>query len=161
MAKRQFILETIKKVFQKYCFQPLETPAMEDLTTLMGMYGNEGDQLLFRILESGEFVERNEYFPVLRSKFSSLTQDFFDNVNNRVGLNRNIDIQPIVMDAINDFPVEGTSVEPSVINLFKEFVINDIPEVSLRIKDWLTNTNSSPDVFERFQTFFLSRNKNI
>jgi len=50
MAKRQFILENIKKVFQKYGFQPLETPAMENLTTLTGKYGEEGDQLLFKIL---------------------------------------------------------------------------------------------------------------
>src|SRR5258708_34992775 len=57
MAKRQFILETIKKVFQKYCFQPLETPAMEDLTTLTGKYGDEGDKLLFRILNSGDFLK--------------------------------------------------------------------------------------------------------
>ncbi len=57
MAKRQFILDTIKKVFQKYCFQPLETPAMEDLSTLTGKYGNEGDQLLFKILNSGDFLK--------------------------------------------------------------------------------------------------------
>ena len=48
MAKRQFIIENIKKVFQKYGFQPLETPAMENLTTLTGKYGEEGDQLLFK-----------------------------------------------------------------------------------------------------------------
>ena len=41
MAKRQFILENIKKVFQKYGFQPLETPAMENLTTLTGKYGDK------------------------------------------------------------------------------------------------------------------------
>ena len=57
MAKRQFILDVIRKVFQKYCFQPLETPAMEDLSTLTGKYGNEGDQLLFRILNSGDFLK--------------------------------------------------------------------------------------------------------
>ena len=60
MAKRQFILDTIRKVFQKYCFQPLETPAMEDLSTLTGKYGNEGDQLLFKILNSGDFLKEVE-----------------------------------------------------------------------------------------------------
>ena len=58
MAKRQFILENIKKVFQKYGFQPLETPAMENLTTLTGKYGEEGDQLLFKVLDSGQFYEK-------------------------------------------------------------------------------------------------------
>jgi histidyl-tRNA synthetase len=57
MAKRQFILENIKKVFQKFGFQPLETPAMENLSTLTGKYGDEGDQLLFRILNSGDYLK--------------------------------------------------------------------------------------------------------
>jgi len=57
MAKRQFILETIKKVFQKFGFQPLETPAMENLSTLTGKYGDEGDQLLFKILDNGDFLK--------------------------------------------------------------------------------------------------------
>lgn len=57
MAKRQFILENIKQVFQKYGFQQLETPAMENLSTLTGKYGDEGDQLLFKILNSGDFLK--------------------------------------------------------------------------------------------------------
>src|ERR1700752_1971847 len=58
MAKRQFILNTIRKVFETYGFQPLETPAMENLSTLQGKYGEEGDQLLFKILNSGDFLEK-------------------------------------------------------------------------------------------------------
>src|SRR3954466_11568189 len=57
MAKRQFIIDSIKKVFQGFGFQPLETPAMENLTTLTGKYGEEGDQLLFKILTSGDFLK--------------------------------------------------------------------------------------------------------
>lgn len=57
MAKRQFILSTIKSVFQTFGFQPLETPAMENLSTLTGKYGEEGDQLLFKILNSGDFLK--------------------------------------------------------------------------------------------------------
>src|SRR5688572_32031697 len=57
MAKRQFILNTIRAVFQRFGFQPLETPAMENLTTLTGKYGDEGDQLLFKILNSGDFLK--------------------------------------------------------------------------------------------------------
>ncbi len=60
MAKRQFILEAIKKVFQKFGFQPLETPAMENLSTLTGKYGDEGDQLLFKILNSGDYLKNVE-----------------------------------------------------------------------------------------------------
>jgi histidyl-tRNA synthetase len=57
MAKRQFIFDHIRKVFQKYGFQPLETPSMENLSTLTGKYGEEGDQLLFKILNSGDFLK--------------------------------------------------------------------------------------------------------
>ncbi len=57
MARRQFIFNNIRDVFQRYGFQPLETPAMENLSTLTGKYGEEGDQLLFKILNSGDFLK--------------------------------------------------------------------------------------------------------
>ena len=57
MAKRLFLIETIKGVFKKFSFLPLETPAMENLSTLTGKYGEEGDQLLFKILNSGDFLK--------------------------------------------------------------------------------------------------------
>jgi len=56
MIRRKTILSTIEKVFQKYAYLPLETPAMENMSTLTGKYGEEGDQLLFRILDSGDFL---------------------------------------------------------------------------------------------------------
>lgn len=57
MAKRQFIIDSAKLVFQQFGFLPLETPAMENLSTLLGKYGDEGDALLFRILNSGDFLQ--------------------------------------------------------------------------------------------------------
>ena len=54
MARRNYIFDTIKSVFRLYGFQQIETPAMENLSTLMGKYGEEGDKLLFRIQNSGE-----------------------------------------------------------------------------------------------------------
>ena len=56
MLKRNYIFDTIKGVFQLYGFQPIETPAMENLSTLMGKYGEEGDKLLFKILNSGDYL---------------------------------------------------------------------------------------------------------
>lgn len=53
LRKRQFIINTIKTVFELYGFEPLETPAMENLETLMGKYGDEGDKLIFKILNNG------------------------------------------------------------------------------------------------------------
>jgi histidyl-tRNA synthetase len=60
MIKRNFILSTIKAVFEKYGFQPIETPTMENLSVLTGKYGNEGDQLIFKILNSGDFLSKTE-----------------------------------------------------------------------------------------------------
>lgn len=56
MAKRNYIFDTIKSVYALYGFQQIETPAMENLSTLMGKYGEEGDKLLFKILNSGNFL---------------------------------------------------------------------------------------------------------
>ena len=58
MAKRNYIFNTIKSVFALYGFQQIETPAMETLGTLMGKYGEEGDKLLFKILNSGDYLKK-------------------------------------------------------------------------------------------------------
>ena len=58
MAKRNYIFDTIKQVYQLYGFQQIETPAMETLGTLMGKYGEEGDKLLFKVLNSGDFLQK-------------------------------------------------------------------------------------------------------
>ena len=81
VRKRQYILNTIKSVFELYGFQPLETPAMENLDTLMGKYGEEGDKLIFRILNNGldnpakEQQAREEFEKILGGKNSqSITE---------------------------------------------------------------------------------------
>ena len=56
MMRRTYIFETIKSVFRTYGFAPLETPSMENLSTLLGKYGDEGDKLLFKILNSGDYA---------------------------------------------------------------------------------------------------------
>ena len=61
VVKRNYIFDTIKDVFRLYGFQPIETPAMENLSTLMGKYGEEGDKLLFRILDSGQKAGIRKY----------------------------------------------------------------------------------------------------
>lgn len=57
MAKRNYIFDTIREVFKLYGFRQIETPAMENLSTLMGKYGEEGDKLLFKILNSGDYLK--------------------------------------------------------------------------------------------------------
>ena len=58
MGKRNYIFNTIKKVYSLYGFQQIETPAMENLSTLMGKYGDEGDKLLFKVLNSGDYLKK-------------------------------------------------------------------------------------------------------
>ena len=58
MAKRNYIFDTIKEVYALYGFQQIETPAMETLQTLMGKYGEEGDKLLFKVLNSGDYISK-------------------------------------------------------------------------------------------------------
>ena len=58
MAKRNYIFDTIRGVYALYGFQQIETPAMETLQTLLGKYGEEGDKLLFKILNSGDYLSK-------------------------------------------------------------------------------------------------------
>jgi len=74
MQKREYIFDNIKQVFKLYGYQQIETPAMENLTTLLGKYGEEGDKLLFRILNSGDFlsdVTDEEFLSKAKGKISS------------------------------------------------------------------------------------------
>lgn len=57
MSRRNYIFDTIRTVFRRYGYEPLETPTMENLSTLMGKYGDEGDKLLFKVLNSGDFTK--------------------------------------------------------------------------------------------------------
>lgn len=74
MAKRNFILNTIRCVFEKYGYQPLETPSMENLSVLMGKYGDEGDQLLFKILNSGDYLKKVNNDDLEKGSIKTLTK---------------------------------------------------------------------------------------
>src|ERR1700753_1764830 len=78
MAKRNYIFDTIKSVFRKYGYQQIETPAMENLSTLMGKYGDEGDKLIFKILNSGDFFSSSKTFKYLDENqfLASLSETF-------------------------------------------------------------------------------------
>ena len=73
MAKRNYIFNTIREVYALYGFQQIETPAMETLQTLMGKYGEEGDKLLFKVLNSGDFLQKfsDEEISNLKSQTSN------------------------------------------------------------------------------------------
>src|SRR6266536_813707 len=70
VRKRNYIFETIRNVFEVYGFQPLETPAMENLETLLGKYGEEGNKLIFKILNNG--LENPEKQEKARKEFEKI-----------------------------------------------------------------------------------------
>ncbi|MCD8292043.1 MAG: histidine--tRNA ligase [Prevotella sp.] len=65
MSKRNYIFNTIRSVFELYGFRQIETPAMETLQTLLGKYGEEGDKLLFKVLNSGDFLQKIDEYELL------------------------------------------------------------------------------------------------
>src|SRR3989339_2104320 len=71
MAKREYIFNTIRSTFKLYGYSPIETPAMENLTSLLGKYGEEGDRLLFKVLNSGDAFAGVE--PSMLSNSNSLS----------------------------------------------------------------------------------------
>ncbi|AFD09217.1 histidyl-tRNA synthetase [Solitalea canadensis DSM 3403] len=75
VARRTYIFDTIKRVFQKYGYQPIETPVMENLSTLTGKYGEEGDQLIFKVLNSGDFLSKVDAQKLEAKNSKSVTFD--------------------------------------------------------------------------------------
>jgi histidyl-tRNA synthetase len=117
MAKRNFIFDTIKKVFQTFGFQPLETPAMENLSVLMGKYGEEGDQLLFKILNSGLHDKKEEEKTTLKSAFAKvLSQPFTSELITERGLKYDLTVpfaRYVVMNRNEiTFPFKRYQIQP-------------------------------------------------
>src|ERR1700712_5769361 len=82
MAKRNFIFDTIKSVFRKYGYQQIETPSMENLSTLTGKYGDEGDKLMFKILDSGDYISNvKDQFDVLEPIFKKVIESAYNAAN--------------------------------------------------------------------------------
>src|ERR1700743_2495626 len=73
MAKRNFIFDTIKCVFRKYGYQQIETPTMENLSTLTGKYGDEGDKLIFKVLNSGDYLAKADEASLTARNSNALT----------------------------------------------------------------------------------------
>src|SRR3546814_688354 len=75
VAKRNYIFDSIRSVFHKFGFQPIETPAMENLNTLTGKYGDEGDQLIFTLLNSGDYLYKEDPQQLLNSDSKQMTTE--------------------------------------------------------------------------------------
>src|SRR5439155_10662763 len=72
VRKREYVIGIIKQVYESYGFEPLETPAVENIETLMGKYGEEGNQLIFKILKRGEKLSRESAVGSRESELADL-----------------------------------------------------------------------------------------
>ena len=108
VAKRSYIMETIKDKFQLFGFQPIETPSFENSETLMGKYGDEGDRLIFKILNSGDFLNKVDYeldkFGDFSSRMTSFVQSLSYEINELIGssLRSNRELIPLYNEYLQD-----------------------------------------------------------
>jgi histidyl-tRNA synthetase len=115
VRKRQYILNTIKSVFELYGFQPLETPAMENLDTLMGKYGEEGDKLIFKILNNGDLIKGIDR----KDLFEASVESFTEYVKN----------DPVFLSTLKLLPPSSSQVQK------KEFAIQVLKEFDKYLRD--------------------------
>jgi histidyl-tRNA synthetase len=162
MAKRQFIFEQIRKVFQKFGFQPLETPAMENLSTLTGKYGDEGDQLLFRILKSGDFIDnyKKAVNLVLHTSGTDL-RELFDAVYQKILETRSEsleEVENLVVEEIQktDFRKKGEA------KLFlKDIILQAKSQVASQILNWRAKILIGETHLEQIIDYYQSRNEYV
>ena len=111
MVRRNFIFDTVKSVFQLYGYLPIETPAMENLSTLLGKYGEEGDKLLFKILNSGDFLDK-----IPKEKFQNPIQSEFAGMIAEKGLRYDLTVPfaRFVVQHLNEitFPFKRYQIQP-------------------------------------------------
>jgi len=129
MAKRNYIFDTIKTVFRKYGYQQIETPAMENLSTLMGKYGDEGDKLIFKILDSGEFLEKTSIFKNLEEK---LLKSISGTITNRNTINNEFDKIQGKETEKGDIIKDQAILEQQALDLIKNYFNTKslVPEIS-------------------------------
>ncbi len=119
MANRNYIFNTIKDVFRLYGFQQIETPAMENLSTLMGKYGEEGDKLLFKILNSGDYLSDFDKDKLDIIEDLTLQKSrILENINN-IEFNNNFDLKNFI---VNNFDNELSDI------VLKTLIVENIVE---------------------------------
>ena len=120
VRKRNYIFAVIRNVFELYSFQPLETPAMENLDTLMGKYGEEGDKLIYRILDSG----------------NPFSKEFFQELANY--MKAKYDETEYLKANITEFEITGNAFGNALFNLNPE-LLESISKALYENRKYLTN----------------------
>ncbi|TSJ43846.1 histidine--tRNA ligase [Mucilaginibacter corticis] len=139
MAKRNFIFDTIKAVFRKYGYLQIETPSMENLSTLTGKYGDEGDKLMFKILDSGEYIEKSNILKNTLEKISNLFSEDLKFKSN-----------------IENMSQENAEIFKSHIDKTKEVISSQESHILNIIKENLNSKMLTPDISEKALRYDLT-----
>ena len=139
VAKRNYIFSTIKTNFEKFGFQPIETPSFENSETLMGKYGEEGDRLIFKILNSGDYLQ-------------DVRRDILSTSNINVVF---FDIFETLLVAIKNNKLDYENNLSGLLEIFSQRILNDN-----EIK-FIETFFSDIDVKEEFLSFSKNKNADI
>jgi histidyl-tRNA synthetase len=138
MVKRNYIFDTIKSVFRKYGYQQIETPTMENSDTLLGKYGDEGDKLIFKVLESGEYASK--FSDELIKKYSDTT------IEN--------DVREAFLKIANDFAVQIANIDSNRLEDEKALK-KDLPW-ELKSDAFSSDISSPPQYFHSIKQAFVN-----
>ncbi len=139
MAKRNYIFDTIKTVFRKYGYQEIQTPSMENLETLTGKYGEEGDKLIFKILESGDLArkvsvpEREEAFKLL-FPIENDPQGFLDLSEVIATRNKYADFNSVIDKYLKDEYLTEKALRYDLTVPFARYVVSHQSEITFPFK---------------------------
>ncbi|WPU99301.1 histidine--tRNA ligase [Mucilaginibacter sp. cycad4] len=137
MVKRNYIFDTIKSVFRKYGYQQIETPTMENASTLTGKYGDEGDKLIFKILDSGDFLEKTNTYKAL------INQELFKSLESRDDFNFIAEFYK------ENQPEKYTEIWKIINETWKEDAVN-------LVKSFLVTKRLAPEISEKALRYDLT-----
>ncbi|GEC77956.1 histidine--tRNA ligase [Flavobacterium aquatile] len=163
VSKRNYIISIMRKHFEKYGFQPIETPSFENSDTLMGKYGEEGDRLIFKILDSGEYFEKatgdkylgEKNFNYLNLFTYSALEDLFKRVSDS---EEDLDLEKLILEDLIESKNRFFTYlkNDSLVNYVKQFIIVNKNYFHNSIKIVKENTLLKNATFKfNFDTFYV------
>lgn len=161
VAKRNYIFSTIKTNFEKFGFQPIETPSFENSETLMGKYGEEGDRLIFKILDSGDYTNELRKRVIDSGKISAVFFEILRPLKIRLSSVRRDDYIDFLTRLVNDYNLDGNEKELLLdyfINLEEELLNfceadNLLP---IGFEKYSKEVIFNREIFEKFYTIYLN-----
>lgn len=159
VAKRNYIFNTIRGTFETFGFQPIETPSFENSETLMGKYGDEGDRLIFKILNSGDFSKKFSEFFLFRttflfSTFIRFSKDTDLDFEKHIDSESELAINIFNSENNNELKFEGKEIFNKQ---FKTFFFDLIDENKERFTDLINNTSGIVEDMKIEDVIFLKK----